>query len=48
VRELNHRVTTAFTITFAPGTGGARSAALHLGNDDSDENPFDIVLAGTG
>lgn len=39
---------TTFTITFTPGAAGARSAAIHLTNNDSDENPFDINLTGTG
>ncbi len=39
---------TTFTVTFRPGTVGARSAALHIASNDSDENPFDIALTGTG
>jgi CSLREA domain-containing protein len=38
---------TAFTITFTPGTAGLRNAAIHIANNDSNENPFDIALAGT-
>lgn len=37
-----------FTVTFTPGALGARSAALHIANNDIDENPFDIALTGTG
>ena len=39
---------TTFTVTFSPAAGGARSAAIHIGSNDLDENPFDISLAGTG
>lgn len=38
---------TTFTVKFAPTAGGARSAALHIGSDDMDENPFHIALEGT-
>jgi Abnormal spindle-like microcephaly-assoc'd, ASPM-SPD-2-Hydin/Immunoglobulin domain/HYR domain/Fn3 associated len=40
--------TTTFTVAFTPGGSGARSAALHIASNDSDENPFDILLAGGG
>ena len=40
--------TTSFTVTFTPGAGGSRTAALHLASNDADENPFDITLTGTG
>lgn len=39
---------TTFTVTFAPGAAGARSAAIHIASNDSDENPFDITLSGSG
>ncbi len=39
---------TSFTITFAPTSSGSKTAALHITNNDSDENPFDITLTGTG
>jgi hypothetical protein len=39
---------TTFTVRFAPGTLGLKTAALHIANNDSDENPFDITLTGTG
>ncbi len=39
---------TTFTVSFAPSATGARSAAIHIANTDSDENPFDINLSGTG
>jgi M6 family metalloprotease-like protein/uncharacterized repeat protein (TIGR02543 family) len=39
---------TTFTVTFAPGAAGARTAALQIASNDADENPFDINLTGTG
>lgn len=39
---------TTFTVQFAPLTGGGKTAALHIANNDEDENPFDIVLTGNG
>ncbi|MBO9664109.1 choice-of-anchor U domain-containing protein [Dokdonella sp.] len=40
--------TTTFTVQFAPGAAGARSADIHIASNDADENPFDITLTGTG
>ncbi|MBE7495663.1 MAG: choice-of-anchor D domain-containing protein [Verrucomicrobiaceae bacterium] len=40
--------TTTFTITFTPTQPGARSAAIHVGNNDADEHPFDFTVEGTG
>ena len=40
--------TTTFIVSFAPGAAGARTAAIHIANNDSNENPFDINLTGTG
>ena len=40
--------TTTFIVQFAPGAVGSRSAVIHIANNDSDENPFDITLTGTG
>ncbi len=40
--------TTTFTVSFAPASVGAKSAALHLASNDADESPFDIALSGTG
>jgi len=40
--------TTTFTVRFAPLTAGVKAAALHIANNDPDENPFDIVLTGLG
>ncbi len=39
---------TTFTVTFTPGGAGARTANLQIASNDSDENPFDITLNGTG
>jgi hypothetical protein len=39
---------TTFTVAFTPASAGVKTAALHLANNDSDENPFDINLTGTG
>jgi flagellar hook assembly protein FlgD len=39
---------TTFTVTFTPGAGGSRTAAIHITSNDSDETPFDINLTGTG
>ncbi|PYS23626.1 MAG: hypothetical protein DMF72_08740 [Acidobacteria bacterium] len=39
---------TTFKVTFTPGAPGIRNGAIHIGNNDSDENPFDINLTGTG
>ena len=39
--------TTTFTVRFAPASPGAKTAALHIANNDSDEAPFDITLTGT-
>jgi hypothetical protein len=40
---------TTFTVTFAPtgGSSGAKTAALHITSNDSDESPYDITLTGT-
>jgi uncharacterized delta-60 repeat protein len=39
---------TTFTVRFAPTSAGAKTAALSIGSDDADENPFDIQLTATG
>lgn len=39
---------TTFTATFSPGAVGIRTAAIQIANNDSNENPFDINLTGTG
>lgn len=37
-----------YTVTFAPTAVGTRSASLHVASNDPNENPFDIILTGTG
>jgi uncharacterized cupredoxin-like copper-binding protein len=39
---------TTFTVTFKPSTAGVHGANLQITSNDADENPFDIVLSGTG
>ncbi len=39
---------TTFTVRFSPTSAGAKTATLSIANNDSDENPFDITLNGTG
>jgi len=39
---------TSFTVRFSPTSAGAKIAALAIGNNDSDENPYNLVLTGTG
>jgi hypothetical protein len=40
--------TTSFTVQFAPGAVGARSAALHIASNDPNISSFDVSLTGTG
>ena len=40
--------TTTFTVEFNPSAGGTRSATVSITNDDSDENPYDFSIQGTG
>ncbi|MEZ4939683.1 MAG: SBBP repeat-containing protein [Saprospiraceae bacterium] len=39
---------TIFTVTFDPSAAGLRSATVNIANDDSDENPYDFAIQGTG
>jgi hypothetical protein len=39
---------TSFTLRFSPGSGGSFSGSIGLVNNDANENPFDLVLQGTG
>lgn len=39
---------TNMTIRFTPGSTGLRSAAISVVNNDSNENPYDFALQGTG
>jgi uncharacterized membrane protein/subtilisin-like proprotein convertase family protein len=38
---------TAFIVAFTPTTPGVKNASLHITNNDTDENPFDIALTAT-
>ena len=40
--------TTTFTVQFAPGGTGVRTATIHIANNDANENPFLINLSGSG
>ncbi|MDB6063946.1 MAG: hypothetical protein JWR26_154, partial [Pedosphaera sp.] len=40
--------TTAFQVSFTPTAGGLRTATLSIANNDSTQNPFGIILDGTG
>jgi|GEM_PF-1831870 len=39
---------TTFNITFDPNAAGIRNAALSIANNDSDENPYNFSIQGTG
>ncbi|NDJ15302.1 MAG: hypothetical protein EBY17_29665 [Acidobacteriia bacterium] len=39
---------TTFTVRFAPVSVGLKTATLHIASNDSDENPFNLALTGTG
>ena len=39
---------TTFQVTFNPGALGLRTAEISISNDDSDENPFNFSIQGTG
>jgi hypothetical protein len=39
---------TTFTVRFAPVVPGVRTAALHIANNDINNNPFNIAITGTG
>jgi len=40
--------TTVFQIRFAPTSTGLKTATILIYNNDSDENPYDFVIQGTG
>ncbi len=40
--------TTTFQVTFDPSAEGVRSATISIANDDSDENPYNFDIQGTG
>jgi hypothetical protein len=39
---------TTFTVVFDPSAGGVRSAFISIANDDSNENPYNFSIQGTG
>jgi hypothetical protein len=39
---------TTFQVTFDPSASGLRTATLSIDNDDSDENPYNFDIEGTG
>ncbi len=45
---LAPNASTTFSVRLTPSASGIRTATLHLGSNDADENPFDIALAGNG
>ncbi len=40
--------TTTFAVTFAPTAFGVRTAVMSVANNDSDENPYNFTIQGTG
>jgi hypothetical protein len=48
LRSLNPGDSTNFVVTFKPKAKGLKKARLLIGSNDSDENPFNINLKGTG
>jgi hypothetical protein len=40
--------TTTFQIQFTPSSTGLKTATVQISNTDSDENPYDFVIQGTG
>lgn len=48
VSSLAAGASTTFTVSFAPTSGGTRTAELLIASNDYDENPFNIALTGTG
>lgn len=41
-------VTSTFQVRFAPPLTGTQTATVTLANTDSDENPYNFVIQGTG
>jgi hypothetical protein len=39
---------TTFVVTFSPVANGARTATVHIANNDCDEADYDFVITGTG
>ncbi len=46
--SISAGINQTFTISFAPGGTGLRTAAISIANNDADENPYNITLNGTG
>jgi hypothetical protein len=42
------RKKTTVSVKFTPSALGDRTAVLHIASNDADENPFDLVIKGTG
>ncbi len=40
--------TSSFTVRFNPSSTGTRTATISIANDDSDENPYNFSIQGTG
>lgn len=47
VKSLAPGGSTTFTVVFKPRAAGPRVATLKVSSTDADENPFDIILAGS-
>ena len=39
---------TTFTVQFTPTSFGSKTGAIHIQNNDTTANPFDVNLTGTG
>ncbi|MDM8539540.1 choice-of-anchor D domain-containing protein [Desulfococcaceae bacterium HSG9] len=39
---------TTFTVRFSPASAGVKTATVSIINNDSDEDPYDLILTGTG
>ena len=46
--NLSPGMTATFTVAFSPTAAEENTAAIHIASNDTDENPFDIALSGTG
>lgn len=40
--------TTTFTVRFSPTSTGSKTATIDIANNDSDENPYNLTITGTG
>ena len=47
-KALAPGASTTFKVTFKPAAAGSRIAVIKIASNDSNENPFDIKLTGTG